>query len=88
MANIASKVTVVHRRDKFRSEKILSNKLIEKSQRGNVDIEWNNYTEEVLVDDVDDKCLPDLSASRTCSGSVCFCLIRPVFAAIEIRLLT
>ena len=52
LANIASKVTVVHRRDKFRSEKILSNKLIEKSKNGNVVIEWNYNLEEVLGDDM------------------------------------
>jgi thioredoxin reductase (NADPH) len=34
LANIASKVTVIHRRDKFRSEKILSDKLIEKAENG------------------------------------------------------
>ena len=34
LSNIASKVTVVHRRDKFRSEKILSDKLIERSKTG------------------------------------------------------
>src|SRR5690606_29760339 len=36
LANIASHVTVVHRRDKFRSEKILSDKLLERAQSGNV----------------------------------------------------
>jgi thioredoxin reductase (NADPH) len=52
LANIASKVTIVHRRDKFRSEKILSNKLIEKSKTGNVAIEWNYTLDEVLGDDM------------------------------------
>jgi thioredoxin reductase (NADPH) len=51
LANIASQVTVVHRRDKFRSEKILSDKLIEKSKTGNVIIEWNAELDEVLGDD-------------------------------------
>ena len=52
LANIASKVTVVHRRDKFRSEKILSDKLLEKAANGNVAIEWNHYLDEVLGDDL------------------------------------
>lgn len=52
LSNIASKVTVVHRRDKFRSEKILSDKLIEKSKNGNVEIEWNHTLDEVLGDDM------------------------------------
>jgi len=52
MANIASTVTIIHRRDKFRSEKILSNKLLEKSHSGNVTIEWNYQLDEVLGDDM------------------------------------
>ncbi len=52
LANIASKVTVIHRRDKFRSEKILSDKLLEKSKTGNVAIEWNCTLDEVLGDDM------------------------------------
>ncbi|HED17761.1 MAG TPA: thioredoxin-disulfide reductase [Gammaproteobacteria bacterium] len=51
LANIADHVTVVHRRDKFRSEKILSDKLIEKSKSGNVTIEWDQVLDEVLGDD-------------------------------------
>jgi len=50
LANIASEVVVVHRRDKFRSEKILSDQLIKKSQEGNVTIEWNHVLDEVLGD--------------------------------------
>lgn len=50
LSNIASNVIVVHRRDKFRSEKILSDKLIEKSKNGNVSIEWNYQLDEVLGD--------------------------------------
>ncbi|MGZ8190350.1 MAG: thioredoxin-disulfide reductase [Methylococcaceae bacterium] len=52
LSNIASKVTIVHRRDKFRSEKILSDKLLEKAQNGNVAIEWNYTLDEVLGDDM------------------------------------
>ena len=51
LSNIAANVTVVHRRDKFRSEKILSDQLVEKSKNGNVTIEWNHELEEVLGDD-------------------------------------
>jgi len=50
LSNIASHVTVIHRRDKFRSEKILSDQLIEKSKNGNVSIEWNTTLDEVLGD--------------------------------------
>ena len=50
LSNIASHVTVVHRRDSFRSEKILSDQLIEKSKSGNVTIEWNSNLDEVLGD--------------------------------------
>lgn len=50
LSNIASHVTVIHRRDKFRSEKILSDKLIKKASEGNVTIEWNHVTEEVVGD--------------------------------------
>lgn len=50
LSNIAAHVTVIHRRDKFRSEKILSDKLIERAASGNVTIEWNHTLDEVLGD--------------------------------------
>lgn len=50
LSNIASKVTIIHRRDKFRSEKILIDKLMEKSRTGNVVIAWNTVLDEVLGD--------------------------------------
>lgn len=50
LANIAAKVTVIHRRDSFRSEKILSQKLLQKAQDGNVNIKWWHELDEVLGD--------------------------------------
>jgi thioredoxin reductase (NADPH) len=52
LSNIASKVTVIHRRDKFRSERILSDKLLEKAKNGNVEIEWFSELDEVLGDEM------------------------------------
>jgi len=52
LSHIASEVTVIHRRDKFRSEKILADKLIEKSKNGNVVIKWDHTLDEVLGDDM------------------------------------
>lgn len=48
LSNIASHVTVIHRRDKFRSEKILIDKLMKKVEEGKIDVEWNSVTEEIV----------------------------------------
>ena len=48
LSNLASKVIVVHRRDKFRSEKILIDKLMNKVAEGKVEIIWNHVVDEVL----------------------------------------
>lgn len=50
LANICSHVTVVHRRDRFKAEKILVNKLLEKAAAGNVSIEWQHSVSEILGD--------------------------------------
>ena len=51
LANICSEVTLVHRRDALRSEKILQDYLFEKAENGNINIEWNHTLDEVLGDD-------------------------------------
>ena len=50
LANIASHVTLVHRRDKLRSEKILQDHLFEKEKAGKVTIKWDSALNEVLGD--------------------------------------
>ena len=50
LSNIAKSVTVVHRRDKFRAEAILVDRLMEKARTGNVKVEWNHTLDEVLGD--------------------------------------
>ena len=50
LSNIAKHVTVIHRRDKFRSEKILADRLMAKAKEGKVTILWNHTLEEVLGD--------------------------------------
>ncbi len=51
LSNIASKVTLVHRRDELRAEKILQDRLFEKAGEGKVDLMWDNVVDEVLGDD-------------------------------------
>ncbi|MDH5361209.1 MAG: thioredoxin-disulfide reductase [Gammaproteobacteria bacterium] len=50
LANIADHVTIIHRRDKFSSEKILAAELMKKAETGNITIEFNRELEEVLGD--------------------------------------
>ncbi len=51
LSNIANHVTLVHRRDSLRSEKILQDQVFEKEKTGNISIEWNHLLDEVLGDD-------------------------------------
>lgn len=52
LSNIASRVTIVHRRDKLRAEAILIDKLMNRTgNQGNIEVQWNHTLEEVLGDD-------------------------------------
>jgi thioredoxin reductase (NADPH) len=50
LSNIASEVTLVHRRDALRAEKILQDKLFEREKNGNINIVWDHTLDEVLGD--------------------------------------
>lgn len=51
LSNIAASVTLIHRRDSLRGEKILQDKLFEKSRTGNINIIWDHTLDEVLGND-------------------------------------
>jgi len=51
LSNIARSVTVVHRRDRFRGEKILQDQVLQRAREGNIRIRWNATLDEVLGDD-------------------------------------
>ncbi|MEH6467270.1 MAG: thioredoxin-disulfide reductase [Porticoccus sp.] len=51
LSNICSEVTLVHRRDSLRSDKILQDKIMERAENGNINILWNYTLDEVLGDD-------------------------------------
>jgi thioredoxin reductase (NADPH) len=52
LSNIASEVTLVHRRDQLRSEKILQDKILERAKNGNIRIVWDHTLDEILGDDM------------------------------------
>lgn len=52
LSNIASEVTIIHRRDSFSAEKILQDKIFDRAENGNINIIWNNTLDEVLGDDM------------------------------------
>jgi thioredoxin reductase (NADPH) len=82
LANIASHVTVVHRRDKFKSEKILSDQLVEKATSGNVAIEWNHTLDEVLGDNMG---VTGMRIKHTQDGSTKDITVDGIFVAIGHR---
>ena len=51
LSNIARRVTVIHRRDRFRAEPILIDRLMAKTRDGNISVAWNHVLEEVQGND-------------------------------------
>ncbi|WP_371322490.1 thioredoxin-disulfide reductase [Dechloromonas sp. ZY10] len=79
LANIASHVTLIHRRDKFKAEKIMQDKLFKKVEEGKVTILWNNTLDEVLGDDSG---VTGLRVKNTQDGSTQEVAVHGVFIAI------
>ena len=79
LANICSHVTLVHRRDSLRAEKILQKKLFDKVEEGKVTIEWNNTLDEVLGDDMG---VTGIAMKHATTGAVQKLVVDGVFIAI------
>ena len=82
LSNIARHVTVVHRRDALRAEKILIDKILEKARSGNITMEWNQVVDEVLGDDSG---VTGLRLKSTVDGSTREIPVHGVFIAIGHR---
>jgi len=82
LSNIAAHVTLVHRRDRLRGEKILQDRLMERSRAGKVDILWNTAVDDILGDDAGVNGLRLLSTSGAAARELA---ISGVFIAIGHR---
>lgn len=79
LSNIASEVTLIHRRDSLRAEKILQDRLLEKAENGNVKLLWNHTLDEVVGDDSG---VTGLKAKSTIDDSITELDLSGVFIAI------
>src|ERR1700677_3576432 len=80
LAGIAKKVTVIHRRDKFRAEPILIDRLLAKEKEGIVDIKWNHVLDEVTGDQSG---VTGLRIKDTETGTTSDVALQGVFVAID-----
>jgi thioredoxin reductase (NADPH) len=79
LANICSKVTLVHRRDELRAEKILQERLFQREAEGKVEILWNHILDEVVGDDDG---VTGMRARNILSGEITEIELDAVFIAI------
>jgi thioredoxin reductase (NADPH) len=79
LSNIAAEVTLIHRRDTLRAEKILQDKLFEKEKNGNITILWNNALEEIVGDDAG---VTGMRVKSAIDGSIQDIEVQGVFIAI------
>lgn len=79
LSNIAEHVTVIHRRDKFRGEKILADRLMARVAEGKITVEWDSATDEILGDD---KGVNAIRIKNVNSGTTKDLAVQGVFIAI------
>ncbi|MGQ8365670.1 thioredoxin-disulfide reductase [Glaciecola sp. 1036] len=79
LSNIASEVHVIHRRDSFRSEKILAQRLLDKAENGNVVLHLNKTLEQVKGDDMG---VTNIEIKDTDSGDISSIDVMGLFIAI------
>lgn len=80
LANLVNKVTLVHRRDKLRAEKMLTDRLLQKqATTGKIDIAWNHVVDEILGDD---RGVASVQLKNTLTGELKSLSVTGVFIAI------
>jgi thioredoxin reductase (NADPH) len=79
LSNIASKVTMIHRRDKFRAEPIMIDRLMAKVNEGKIEVKWNHVLDEVTGDASG---VTGLKIKRTTDGTVSPLSVHGLFVAI------
>lgn len=79
LSNIASKVTMIHRRDKFRAEPIMIDRLMAKVKEGKIEIKWNHTLDEVTGDGSG---VTGLKIKSTTDGTVSSLSVHGLFVAI------
>jgi thioredoxin reductase (NADPH) len=79
LSNIATKVTVIHRRNKFRAEPILIDRLMAKVAEGKIEVKWDHTLEEVTGDESG---VTGMNIKSTKDGSIAQVPVHGVFIAI------